>query len=63
MLELQNVSPRQCGWCWLVMDNTGVYTIQAGRKIRSATHGICPSCKAVVRADIERPSSVIVRAA
>jgi hypothetical protein len=63
MLKPLNALPRQCAWCWLVMDTTGVYSIQAGRKISSATHGICPMCKAVVRAEIERTSSILFRAA
>jgi hypothetical protein len=63
MLELLNVLQRQCAWCWLVMDTAGTYTIQAGRKISSATHGICPTCKAVVRAEMERTSSILFRAA
>jgi hypothetical protein len=46
---------RQCAWCWLVMDATGQYRIRPGHKIKSATHGICPSCKDVVRAEIDGP--------
>jgi hypothetical protein len=63
MLDLLNFAQRQCAWCWLVMDNSGAYSIETGRKIRSATHGICPTCKETVRAQIERTSSAIVRAA
>jgi hypothetical protein len=44
---------RQCAWCWLVTDQLGRYTVRVGAKIRSATHGICPACKARVRAEIE----------
>jgi hypothetical protein len=44
---------RQCAWCWLVMDGNGQYRIRPGHKIASATHGICPCCKEVVRAEIE----------
>ena len=44
---------RQCAWCWLVMDGAGQYRIPARAKITSATHGICPCCKEVVRAEIE----------
>jgi hypothetical protein len=35
---------RQCAWCGRVMDTTGVYRLQLGRKLRWATHGICASC-------------------
>ena len=49
---------RQCAWCWLVMDPTGQYRIRPGHKIKSATHGICPDCKEVVRAEIDRPARV-----
>jgi hypothetical protein len=46
---------RQCAWCWLVMDGAGQYRIRPGHKIKSATHGICPSCKESMRAEIDRP--------
>jgi hypothetical protein len=39
-----------------VMDATGQYRIRPGHKIQSATHGICPSCKEVVRAEYDRPA-------
>lgn len=45
---------RQCAWCLLVVDGAGAYSLQPGRKIATATHGICPTCKAVMRADIDR---------
>jgi hypothetical protein len=47
---------RQCAWCWLVVDGRGAYSIQPGRKIKSATHGICPACKEAVRAEIDAGS-------
>ena len=47
---------RQCAWCWLVMDGSGQYCIPAARKIASATHGICPYCKVVIRAEIDARS-------
>jgi hypothetical protein len=58
-------SLRQCAWCWLVVDNAGTYSIQPSRKIKSATHGICPGCKEAMRAEIESCSSStgLVRAA
>ena len=61
MLELLSVALRQCAWCWLVQDGTGSYRIQPARKIKSATHGICPGCKETMRAEIEGRS--VVRAA
>jgi len=53
MLELQTPIVRQCAWCWLVVDPSGAYRLQPGRKIRSATHGICPTCKETLRAEID----------
>ncbi len=53
---------RQCGWCFLVQDANGRYSIQPGRKIRSATHGICPACKEQMRAEIDA-TPVLVAAA
>jgi hypothetical protein len=63
MLDLFSQLLRQCAWCCLVVDNAGTYSIQPGRKITSATHGICPDCKKMMRAEIEGTSSVLVRAA
>ena len=57
------VSQRQCAWCWLVKDSSDRYTIQPNRKIRTATHGICPDCKEAMRAEIEGRSGVLARAA
>jgi hypothetical protein len=45
---------KQCAWCLLVVDGSGRYSLQPGRKIKTATHGICPSCKDEMRAEIER---------
>ena len=56
-------SLRQCAWCWLVQDATGTYRTQPGRKIKAATHGICPGCKETMRAEIDGRSIVLVRAA
>jgi hypothetical protein len=44
---------RQCAWCWLVVDQTGEYRLRAPGKIVAATHGICPTCKAAVKAQID----------
>jgi hypothetical protein len=52
-------SVRQCAWCWLVMDASGRYSLRATRKISSATHGICPGCKAAVRAEIDRQPALL----
>ena len=49
---------RQCAWCLLVMDRIGAYSLQPGKKIRTATHGICPTCKEQVLAEIEATSSI-----
>jgi hypothetical protein len=54
---------RQCAWCLLVMDKTGTYSLQPGRKIRSATHGICPGCKVTLLAEIDRTSPPVLIAA
>ncbi|HEV7666260.1 MAG TPA: hypothetical protein VGQ62_22185 [Chloroflexota bacterium] len=56
MLELNTSLQRQCAWCLMVVDTTGSYTLQPGRKIKTATHGICPPCREVVRAEIDRPA-------
>ena len=45
---------RQCAWCFRVVDAvTGRYGIVAMRKLKDATHGICPRCKETLRAEIE----------
>jgi len=36
---------RQCAWCGRVMDEDGDFRLRSGRKLRWATHGICPVCK------------------
>jgi hypothetical protein len=53
MLDLPLAMLRQCAWCLVVADATGHYTIHPARKIKSATHGICPACKDRVRAEID----------
>jgi hypothetical protein len=51
-ISLGNVRvERQCAWCLLIVDASGVYSIPATRSNKSATHGICPTCKAAVRAE------------
>jgi hypothetical protein len=59
MLELQGSTLRQCAWCWMVVDGSGSYNVQPGRKIRSATHGICPTCKETMRAEIDGTSYAV----
>jgi len=54
---------RQCAWCLRVMDGNGRYTLQPGSKIRSATHGICPTCKEQMRAEIDATSVAVPVAA
>jgi hypothetical protein len=44
---------RQCAWCWLVKDQAGRYSLQPGRKIAGATHGICPKCKEALLSEID----------
>jgi DNA-binding response OmpR family regulator len=38
---------RQCAWCGRVVDEHGKFRLHSGRKLRWASHGICPSCKVV----------------
>jgi hypothetical protein len=59
MLELLASTLRQCAWCLLVADSTGRYTLHPGRKIKAATHGICPSCKEAMRAEIDRGPALV----
>jgi hypothetical protein len=47
----------------LVQDNAGSYSIQPGRKLRSATHGICPACRDAMRAEIDASPLVALHAA
>ncbi len=54
MLDLLHRTLRQCAWCLLVADASGHYSLNPGRKIKSATHGICPTCKETLRAEIDR---------
>jgi hypothetical protein len=58
MPNLHRRNVRQCAWCWLVVDPSGTYSLQPRRKINSATHGICPTCKAELCAEIQAPSDV-----
>jgi hypothetical protein len=55
---------RQCAWCHRVADASGRYGAVAERKLMSATHGICPGCKELVRAEIDgtRTTAVAVAA-
>jgi hypothetical protein len=54
---------RQCAWCYRVMDiATGQYRLRTTRKIQSATHGICPSCKDVMRAQIDASPALLLAA-
>jgi CheY-like chemotaxis protein len=43
---------RQCAWCGQVKDDSGAFTLPSGRKLRWATHGICPACKAEKQAEL-----------
>jgi hypothetical protein len=53
LLEFVDTTVRQCAWCLFVMDRSGAYSVVSSRKLKAATHGICPSCKAAVRAEID----------
>ena len=54
---------RQCAWCHRVVDSfTGLYGAVSVRKIRSATHGICPRCKEAVRAEIDAYPALLLAA-
>ena len=43
---------RQCAWCRRVMDDDGDFRLPSGRKLRWATHGICPDCKERERTEL-----------
>jgi hypothetical protein len=59
MLEMLASVTRQCAWCLRIVDSAGRYTIQPGRKIRTATHGICPACRDVMRSEIESTPALL----
>jgi CheY-like chemotaxis protein len=43
---------RQCAWCGQVKDLSGTFSLHSGRKLRWASHGICPRCKAEKQAEL-----------
>ena len=43
---------RQCAWCGRVMDSGGQFRLRSGRKLRWASHGICPTCKEAERQEL-----------
>jgi len=43
---------RQCAWCGQVKDLSGSFSLRSGRKLRWASHGICPTCKAQEQAQL-----------
>ena len=43
---------RQCAWCGQVKDLAGAFSLHSGRKLRWASHGICPQCKAEEQAEL-----------
>ncbi len=45
-------SVRQCAWCGRVVDDDGDFRLRSGRKLRWATHGICPECKERERSEL-----------
>jgi hypothetical protein len=40
------------------MDGAGRYSLQPARKLKNATHGICPECKEQMRAEIDATPSL-----
>ena len=44
---------RQCAWCQRVRDEDGEYSQEPRRRLRTATHGICPTCARDFRAEID----------
>jgi len=46
---------RQCAWCGQVRDPSGAFSLRSGRKLRWASHGICPRCKAEEKAGLSQP--------
>jgi CheY-like chemotaxis protein len=44
--RLTSEPARQCAWCGRVKDLSGAFSLHSGRKLRWASHGICPRCKA-----------------
>jgi len=59
MFEVLGPTLRQCAWCLAVADAGGRYTVHPGRKIKAATHGICPACKETLRAEIDRGPALV----
>jgi hypothetical protein len=59
---MRDLVMRQCAWCLRVRDAAGGYTIQPGRKVKTATHGICPSCKEDVRREIDASPALLLAA-
>jgi len=61
LIQVQAI--RQCAWCYRVVDSlTGLYGAAAMRKIKSATHGICPRCKETMRAEIDASPALFLAA-
>jgi CheY-like chemotaxis protein len=53
--RLTTEPPRQCAWCGHVKDpSSGAFSLPSGRKLRWASHGICPACKAEAQAELLR---------
>jgi hypothetical protein len=52
-LSSQGELTRQCAWCLRVVGPDGRYGYEPWPKLIPATHGICPSCVEVLRADID----------
>ena len=50
--RLTSEPARQCAWCGQVRDLSGAFSLHSGRKLRWASHGICPRCKAEEQAEL-----------
>jgi CheY-like chemotaxis protein len=50
--RLTSEPTRQCAWCGQVRDFSGSFSLPSGRKLRWASHGICPACKAEEQAHL-----------
>jgi CheY-like chemotaxis protein len=55
MAEVQRLTEAaliQCAWCGRVVDELGEFRLRSGRKLRWASHGICPVCKEAETRDL-----------
>ena len=50
--RLTSAPAAQCAWCGQVKDRSGAFSLRSGRKLRWASHGICPRCRAEAQAEL-----------